>query len=175
MQRGPARSRPSAVEDSAGPSGFPQGLLTRSGGIVSPTKVMQMATNAHRSPYLEKAEESLDGANGEFVNGRFNNCANRCYYACFQAAIAALEEAGVQSRGASGQWGHDFVQAEFVGTLINRRKRYPVGLRETLFRNLSLPHEADYGTSAATATQASRALRRAREFLEAIDPREGVK
>lgn len=133
-----------------------------------------MAANAPRSIHLAKAEESLDGANSEFVNGRFNNCANRSYYACFQAAIYALQEAGVQPRGASGQWGHDVVQAEFVGTLINRRKRYPSALRETLFRNLSLRHEADYGASAINATQASRALRRAREFLEAVNPRERV-
>ena len=37
--------------------------------------------------YLRKAEESLEGANSEFVNGRYNNAVNRCYYACFQAAV----------------------------------------------------------------------------------------
>jgi len=40
--------------------------------------------------YLAKAIESLLSAESEFVNGRYNSCANRCYYACFQAAIAAL-------------------------------------------------------------------------------------
>ena len=40
--------------------------------------------------YLAKAEESLRTAESEFANGRYNSCANRCYYACFQAAIAAL-------------------------------------------------------------------------------------
>jgi uncharacterized protein (UPF0332 family) len=40
--------------------------------------------------YLAKASESLLTAESEFVNGRYNSCANRCYYACFQAAIAAL-------------------------------------------------------------------------------------
>ena len=39
--------------------------------------------------FLVKAEESLAGAESEYVNGRYNNCANRCYYACFQAAIAS--------------------------------------------------------------------------------------
>ena len=33
--------------------------------------------------YLEKAAESLAGAESEYVNGRYNNCSNRCYYACF--------------------------------------------------------------------------------------------
>ena len=129
-----------------------------------------MATNRPMPMYLAKAEESPDGANSEFVNGRFNNFANRCYYACYQAAIHALEGAGIRPRSASGQWGHDFVQAEFVGTLINRRKRYPSTIRDVLFRNLALRHEADYGPSTINATQASRALRRAREFLETIQP-----
>ena len=40
--------------------------------------------------YTDKAQESLAGAESEFANGRYNNCANRCYYACFQTAIAAL-------------------------------------------------------------------------------------
>jgi uncharacterized protein (UPF0332 family) len=30
--------------------------------------------------FAAKARESLSGAESEFVNGRYNNCANRCYY-----------------------------------------------------------------------------------------------
>ena len=80
--------------------------------------------------FLAKAQESLAGAESEFANGRYNNCANRCYYACFQAGIAALIRAGVQPKSADRLWGHDFVQAEFVGRLINRRKLYPSTLRD---------------------------------------------
>jgi len=42
--------------------------------------------------YLAKAEESLVGAASELAHGRYNNSVNRAYYACFQAAIAALPE-----------------------------------------------------------------------------------
>lgn len=52
--------------------------------------------------YLSKARESLETAESEYVNRRYNSCANRCYYACFQAAIAALLRAGVRPRHASG-------------------------------------------------------------------------
>ncbi len=69
--------------------------------------------------YLQKAQESLAGAESEYVNGRYNNCADRTYYACFRAAICALSRAGFGPRGARSQWGHDFVQAEFIGQLIN--------------------------------------------------------
>ena len=49
--------------------------------------------------YLAKATESLLTAESEFVNGRYNSCANRCYYACFLAAIAALLREGMRPAG----------------------------------------------------------------------------
>ena len=79
--------------------------------------------------YLAKAEESVAGAEGELANGSYNNCANRCYYACFQAGIVALIGAGITHSSGLGQWGHDFVQGELVGRLVNCRKRYPTELR----------------------------------------------
>jgi uncharacterized protein (UPF0332 family) len=112
--------------------------------------------------FLIKAEESLAGAEDEFTRGRYNNCANRCYYCCFQGAIWALSEARIRPVNSQAGWGHAFVQAQFVGQLINRRKLYPSGLRETLTRLLVLRHVADYATDSVSQTQASRALRRAR-------------
>jgi len=103
------------------------------------------------SIYLEKALESLEGAASEYTNGRYNNCVNRPYFAAFQAAIHALERAGTQARS----WGHDFVQAEFVGQLINRRKRYSADLRDTLLRNLELRQAADYRRQHVSQTQAA--------------------
>ena len=121
--------------------------------------------------YLAKAAESLLSAESEFVNGRYNSCANRCYYACFQAAIAALLGEGIRP---SGQWSHQFVQAQFVGVLINQRKRYDTQLRRVLVDNQSLRDKADYRPELVTATQASRALRRTRLFITAIRQRGGV-
>jgi uncharacterized protein (UPF0332 family) len=121
--------------------------------------------------YLTKAIESLLTAESEFVNGRYNSCANRCYYACFQGAIAALLSQGIRP---SGQWNHQFVQAQFVGVLINQRKRYDAQLRRALSDNQSLRDKADYRPELVTATQASRALRRTRLFVTAIRQRGGV-
>jgi uncharacterized protein (UPF0332 family) len=87
--------------------------------------------------YLAKATESLQTAESEFANGRYNSCANRCYYACFQAAIAALLREGIRPRG---QWSHEFVQAQLVGVLINQRKRYDRELRRVLADNQMLRH-----------------------------------
>jgi uncharacterized protein (UPF0332 family) len=121
--------------------------------------------------YLAKAAESLQTAESEFANGRYNSCANRCYYACFQAAIAALLLEGIRPRG---QWSHEFVQAQLVGVLINQRKRYAPELRRVLADNQSLRDQADYRAAFVTATQASRALRRTRQFVAAVRQRGGV-
>jgi uncharacterized protein (UPF0332 family) len=118
--------------------------------------------------YLAKVEEGLLGAESEFAQGRYNNSANRCYYACFQAAIAALYDADIRPRSGASAWSHTFVQAEFVGRLINQRKLYPVQLRQVLARHLTLRHTADYAPDMVTQAQAARALQRSRAFLDAV-------
>src|SRR3954462_3523915 len=116
--------------------------------------------------FLTKAVESLAGAESEFASGRYNNCANRCYYACFQAGIAALIRAGVQPKSIDRQWGHDFVQAEFDGRLINGRKLYPPRMREIFDRTYGLRQIADYSQGHVSEARADRALRRTRLFVE---------
>lgn len=123
--------------------------------------------------FLAKAQESLAGAESEYAYGRYNNCANRCYYACFQGAIYALVKAGITQVSAHAQWGHAFVQAQFIGQLINRRKMYPAGLRDVLARTLALRVAADYEVDTVSAIRASRALRSTQHFLEAVRPQGG--
>ena len=118
--------------------------------------------------FLAKTEESLAGAEREFADGRYNNCANRSYYACFQAAITALIYAGIQPRG---QWDHSFVQAEFGGRLVYRRKLYPAELRDVLSETFDLRCVADYDARPVTRTRALRAIDSSRSMLRHI--REG--
>jgi uncharacterized protein (UPF0332 family) len=132
-----------------------------------------MADRHAISEYLKKAIESLEGAESELANRRYNNCANRCYYACFQAAIAALLAAGIQARSSGGHWRHENIQAQFVGQLINRRRRYPATLRRGPSENVLLRHIADYETDTISELQAARAVRRSREFVETIRLVEG--
>jgi hypothetical protein len=65
-------------------------------------------------------------------------------------------------------WGHAFVQAEFVGKLINQRKQYPERLRQVLARHLTLRHVVDYGPETVAYLHASRAVQRTRDFLAVI-------
>jgi uncharacterized protein (UPF0332 family) len=120
--------------------------------------------------YLAKAAESLVSAESEFINGRYNSCANRCYYACFQAAVAALIEEGIRP---SGKWKHDLVQGQFVGLLIDRRKRYPSSLRSVLSDNQTIREQGDYAPIRVSRTQANRSLGRARNFVTAVQQRRG--
>jgi uncharacterized protein (UPF0332 family) len=124
--------------------------------------------NVSDNAFLEKADESLDGAESEYSNGRYNNTANRCYYACFQASIHALLRAGIQPAGAQAEWGHDFVQAQFIGQLINRRKLYPTELRQTMIQNYQLRVTADYERDHVNQVRAARAIRRTEAFLASV-------
>lgn len=119
----------------------------------------------HDSIYLAKAVESLEGAQNALLNGRYNNCANRCYYSAFQAAIAALQRVGIRP---AGQWGHEFVQGRFEGQLIYRRKLYPTELRGMLEDLRMLRRVADYAEDVVSRTETERALRRARLFATTI-------
>jgi uncharacterized protein (UPF0332 family) len=118
--------------------------------------------------FTSKAWECLAGASSELANGRYNNVANRCYYACFQAAIAALDLAGIRSPGGQAKWSHMFVQSQFSGVLINRRKLYPAELRDTLGHLMRLREQGDYKRAGVSRTQASRALTRTRAFVTAV-------
>lgn len=122
--------------------------------------------DVQRQAWAAKTHENLASAASELANGRYNACANRAYYCVFQAAIVALLAAGI--RPARDVWGHDYVQAQFAGQLITRRKRFPASLRDTLPRLFDLRRRADYEPAAVSAAQADRAVRRARDFVAAV-------
>jgi uncharacterized protein (UPF0332 family) len=128
-----------------------------------------------RQVFLDKADENLAAAESELANRRYNSCANRCYYACFQAAIYALWVAGIRPPGRSDRWGHDFVQAQFNGQLIGRRKLYSPSLRNTLAENYALRETADYSTDHATERKVVRAVQRAIAFLVEVRARTGAR
>ena len=118
--------------------------------------------------FFTRAQESLVGAVSEIANERYNNAANRSYYACFQAAIFALSRANIRPTGDKSQWTHAMVQSQFTGTLINRRKSYPAGLQDTLLHLARLRIAADYEHTPVTGTQAARALRWAQIVVATI-------
>lgn len=119
--------------------------------------------------WLEKALENLDSAHSDLAASRWNACARSAYYACYQAAIAALIREEI--RDTSGEWPHRFVQASFAGQLVQRRRVYPSSVRRVLTDNLDIRRKADYSPLAVTAREAGIAVRRAEQFLGDIQRR----
>lgn len=119
--------------------------------------------------FLERALESLASAEDDLSAGRFNSCANRCYFSCFQAAISALLRADIRP---SDEWGHDFVRSRFAGVLINRRHLYPSTLKDALPDLFFLRQRADYVADGVSRTLAERALRRSRTFVRVVHERD---
>jgi len=130
-----------------------------------------MVADEQRAVFWVKARENLAGAGSEFMNGRYNSCASRCYYAAFQAAIVALLDEGIGAR--TGSWGHRFVQAQFAGQLMARRKLFAGEFRDLLTTLLDLRHRAGYGVGLVSQREASRAVRRVETFVAAVASREG--
>jgi len=123
--------------------------------------------------YLPKAEECLASANADYVAGRYNSCANRCYFACFHAAVAAQLRAGLLRIGPTTPINHGRVQAQFARELVNRRKELPGSLRGVLRELMDLRQSADYEPAFVSESRASRGLRRARPFVDAVTSRGG--
>lgn len=122
--------------------------------------------------FLDKARESVTGARVEYEGGRYNNSANRSYYAVFQAGIHALIMDGVRRQSGGTEWGHAFVEAQFVGLLIYRRHRYDTTLRDAMRENRTLREDADYDSHGVTPVRASRSLQRAERFVAAVVQRQ---
>ena len=78
--------------------------------------------------FMDKARENLATAEICFENKLYNASANRAYYAAFQAAVSALADSGIKKEKLDHKW----VQAEFSGRLITRRKTYPAKVKAYL-------------------------------------------
>jgi len=121
--------------------------------------------------FVDKAEENLAAAECEYSHGRYNACANRAYYAMFHIAIAALLTFDVSPPGP--RLDHGWVQATFNERLIKRKKVYSARLAPDLLTVMAIRDTADYEDTMISRKVASRALRRSREFVEAVAAKSG--
>ena len=123
-------------------------------------------TNRDADDYLTKAQESLASAEADFAARRNNSCVNRCYFACFQAAVCALVREGMAS--ARVKHTHAAIARNFTESLVRRRKLYPQRLAKVLPELVSLRHEADYRPTPVSRTDTRVALASARDFVSTI-------
>ncbi len=115
--------------------------------------------------YFIKAKENLKIALLSFEQECYNACANRAYFAVFQAAIAALLHTGVKR----GKYDHRWVQSEFNEKLIKRRKVYPGRIKPYLMEMQMLRNTADYENDTLSKKDASDQLRKAQEMIGLIE------
>lgn len=66
-------------------------------------------------------------------------------------------------------WGHAFVQAQFSGRLVWRRKLYPAELRDVISKNMRVRQDADYDSFPVSEIEASRAVKRAASLVAAVE------
>ena len=116
---------------------------------------------------IEKAKESLQAAELCYADKLYNSTANRAYYAMFQAAVVALESAGIAKRGA--RWSHPGLQSKFSLELTRRRKIYPRSLARMLAKGSAIRNDADYTELNISKRRALEMLRWARDFVAQVE------
>ncbi len=114
--------------------------------------------------FMNKTRENLAAAEICFENRLYNASANRAYYAAFQAAVSALADSGIKKEKLDHKW----VQAEFSGRLITRRKVYPAKVKAYLMKMQIIRNDADYKMRQVSRKKAQRQLTMAREILTLI-------
>jgi uncharacterized protein (UPF0332 family) len=116
--------------------------------------------------YLAKARSSLRTAQSAYLQGDFDSCASRAYFAVLQAEIAALIKL---TDFRQEQWRHERVQAQFNQRLIQARKVFPASLRSTHDDLIGRRHTADYTDQLINAWTAERCLRKAAEMITIVE------
>jgi uncharacterized protein (UPF0332 family) len=116
--------------------------------------------------HIEKAQESLRAAELCYNEKLYNSTASRAYYAMFQAAVVALEQAGLRPKGK--QWSHEQLRSTFATELTRKRKLYPNHFVTFLSEALEIRHQADYRTVDVSEKQARQLLKWAREIIRTI-------
>jgi uncharacterized protein (UPF0332 family) len=114
---------------------------------------------------IERARESLQAAQICLEAGLLNSAASRAFYAMFQSAQVALNRVGVSR----STWSHPALQAALTTELIYRRKLLSASFRDYLSSGLAVRHAADYGSTGIGIKAAQRMVRRAAEFVTAVE------
>lgn len=116
--------------------------------------------------WMNKALENFKAAQLCFERDCFNACANRLYYAMFQAGAAALLKNGVKPAGE--KIGHDWLQAAFAEQLIHRRKIFARKFRPYLSDAYRVRELADYRPSPVGKKVVAGELKKAKELIDVI-------
>jgi len=118
--------------------------------------------------YLLKLEESLASAKDDLAKKRFNSCANRAYYACYQAAVALSIKHNLTPTSGKEIRKHEAVQSQ-IATLIKRKKVLPADQRSVLSKLMIVRITADYKPQSISKRKAARVLKTATKFVTLVE------
>jgi len=118
------------------------------------------------SSFWIKADENLKAAQLCFDSGFYNACANRAYYSVFHAAVAILIAKGFPPT--QKHIDHGWVQSNFVGELINRRKILQSKFKSYLQDAQMIRNDSDYKILLISQKIAKRQLSKSIELFTAI-------
>ncbi len=114
--------------------------------------------------FFAKARRGMASAERCFAVEDYEGSANRAYYACFHAVIAALARYGIEH----GKKPHDWVQSQFAAELVHRRKLFPRDFVPLLLDVQRIRHSADYEPSTLPKSVATKQLRQAQRLVQTI-------
>ena len=124
--------------------------------------------NEDARAFLDKARQSMAGAEREYTSGAYDNSANRCYYAAYQAAISILLELQITTPSKIGDMKHQPVRAMFATEVIRRRKLLRSDFSSSLDALASIRKSADYLPAPVGKTKARKARDLARLLVDAV-------
>ena len=119
--------------------------------------------------FLEQSDDTLLAAQVLLEKELYDSCANRAYYAAFQAALAALTSFGLKAEKSEHKW----VQATFnliVNCCINANFSTDAS-KPTLLDLQRIRNRADYTDKKIGFKIAHRQLAQAKVFVETITQR----
>ena len=103
-----------------------------------------------------------------YTNGLYNACANRAYYAMFQAAVGMLMTKGFVFEQKQ-HFDHAKVLAMFANEFINRKKVFQSKFKSHLYDAQIIRGMADYEIRMISRKRAHRQLTKVKELTDAIN------
>lgn len=113
--------------------------------------------------FIQRSHNNIKAAQLLSDAGLHDACANRIYYAVFDAAFVACMHYGVKIEPE-----HAKVLSAFCGELIARKKLFPASVKESLYELQKIRIKADYGEVAVSKTTASNALKTGKQIVYTV-------
>ena len=119
----------------------------------------------HHTYHQERAQEALEGADGEFAAGRFNNAVSRAYYYGFNLTVAVRIARGEPTDTLQGHWRHEPTWNAADEALRRHNRPELVGQLKQVYGQRI---ESDYRPSGSSRDEADETIMKVKELGQVI-------